>query len=424
MVTTALQKTEVVDTPAKVGIHKLGLGAIFLAHMAVDMQTSSLAVLLPALLVAFNLNYGLATGIISANNIVIAIAQPLFGTLGDYRKARWLVPLGCAVCGIAMVSVLFMPSYALIIVAVILSGLGSAAFHPEALSATRAVSGEQQTTGSSIFFFAGNLGFSLGPLAAALLLERAGTVGTLWMFAPIALGVAALWVQWPRYAAWQSAKAGGIAVRLEKREGASPTPPSGAAGGVARAGEPPVSRRKTLGVVGFLLLFISVRLLVSGGLTTFVPLYFTEYRGLSEADVAPLLSVLAISGTVGTLFSGPLADRIGRRTVIVATMALSLVGLYVFAHTTGLMQVVALALSGVMLSAPWTLSVIMMQEALPRNVGLASGLSLGTAYGAMGLGVALLGNVADHFGLPFTMQLITWLPAVVLVMGLFAPERK
>lgn len=401
MTTTVIQETEAIPE-VKAGLQPWGLGPIFLAHMAVDMQTSSLAVLLPPLLAAFSLNYGLAAGIISANNLVIAIGQPLFGILGDYRKARWLVPLGCAVCGLAMGSVLFMPSYALVIAAVILSGLGSAAFHPEALSATRAVSGEQKATGSSIFFFAGNLGFSLGPLVAALLLERLGTTGALWMFLPIALGMAALWSQWRRYAPWQSAKAGGV----------------------ARATEPPISRRRTLGVVAFLLLFISVRLLVSGGLTTFVPLYFTEYGGLSKTEVAQLLSVLAISGTVGTLFSGPLADRIGRRVVIVGTMALSLVGLYVFAHTAGLVQLVALALSGMLLSAPWTLSVIMMQEALPRNVGLASGLSLGTAYGAMGIGVALLGNVADLFGLPFTMQLITWLPAVVLVMGLFVPERR
>jgi FSR family fosmidomycin resistance protein-like MFS transporter len=404
MATSALQDAETVSAPAEVrpGIHKLGLGAIFFAHMAVDMQTSSLAVLLPPLLAAFNLNYSLAAGIISANNLVIAIGQPLFGILGDYRKARWLVPLGCAVCGVGMASVLFLPGYGFVLAAVILSGLGSAAFHPEALSATRAVSGEQQATGSSIFFFAGNLGFSLGPLAAALLLERAGTFGTLWMIVPVALGVAALWSQWRRYAPWQPAKAGGV----------------------ARATEPPISRRRTFGVVAFLLLFISIRLLVSGGLTTFVPLYFTRFGGMSRTEVAPLLSVLAISGTVGTLFSGPLADRLGRRVVIVTTMALSLAGLYVFANTAGLVQLIALALSGMMLSAPWTLSVIMMQEALPRNVGLASGLSLGTAYGAMGLGVALLGNVADHFGLPFTMNLITWLPAVVLVMGLFAPERK
>jgi len=404
MATSALHDAETVSAPAEVrpGIHKLGLGAIFLAHMAVDMQTSSLAVLLPPLLVAFNLNYSLAAGIISANNLVIAIGQPLFGILGDYRKARWLMPLGCAVCGLAMASVLFMPGYGFVLAAVILSGLGSAAFHPEALSATRAVSGEQKATGSSLFFFAGNLGFSLGPLAAALLLERAGTFGTLWMIVPIALGVAALWSQWRRYAPWQPAKAGGV----------------------ARATEPPISRRRTFGVVAFLLLFISIRLLVSGGLTTFVPLYFTQFGGMSKTEVAPLLSVLAISGTVGTLFSGPLADRLGRRVVIVMAMALSLAGLHMFVNTAGLVQLVALALSGMMLSAPWTLSVIMMQEALPRNVGLASGLSLGTAYGAMGLGVALLGNVADHFGLPFTMNLITWLPAVVLVMGLFVPERK
>lgn len=403
----AVAVAEAAAVPEPRGIHRLSLGAIVLAHIAVDMQTSSLAVLLPRLLTSFSLTYSSAAAIISANNIVIAIAQPLFGVVGDYRPARWLVPVGCAVCGLAMASVMFLPSYALVIVAVILSGLGSAAFHPEALSSVRVVSGEQKATGSAWFFFAGNLGFAFGPLAAAALLERLGTAGAAWMLAPVGLGLAALWTQRRWYT--QSDP-------LQKL-------------GVARlAGVSTAHRRQALGVVLFLLLFISVRLSISAGLQTFIPLYFGEPEGapklLSQPEIAGLLTIISTTGTLGTLLSGPLADRIGRRRVIVLSMALALAGLLVFLNSTGPVQWIALGLAGAMLSAPWTLSVIMMQEALPNNVGLASGLSLGTAYGAMGLGVAVLGKFADSFGLPMTMQLVVWLPAAVLLMGLFAPERR
>jgi FSR family fosmidomycin resistance protein-like MFS transporter len=368
------------------------------------MQTSSLAVWLPPLLATFHLTYASAAGIISANNIVIAIAQPLFGILGDYRRARWLVPMGCALCGLAMASVLVMPSYGWVLFAVILSGLGSAAFHPEALSSTRAISGDKIATGSSLFFFGGNIGFALGPLAAAFLLERAGSWGAVWMLLPIGLGLMALWSQ---YRLYQTATVAEIV-------GGTPFADRAA----ARA------RRKTLGAVLFLIAFIAIRLAVSGGLTTFIPLYFSEHSSLTQPEIAGLLTVSSIAGTVGTLFSGPMADRVGRRVVIGVSMGLSLVTLYLFLHTTGPLQIVALAVSSAALSIPWTLSVIMMQEALPNNVGLASGLSLGTAYGAMGLAVAGLGAFADRFGLPRAMQLVTWLPVVVLGMGLFVPERK
>lgn len=392
--------TPVVTETAKTGLHKLSMAAIMLGHTAVDMQTSALAVLLPPLLVAFNLNYAGAAAIITANNIVIAIAQPLIGILGDYRRARWLVPLGCALCGGAMAAVMFMPNYWLVVLAVMLSGLGSAAFHPEALSSTRAISGEQKATGSSLFFFAGNVGFALGPLAAAWLIDTYNPQAAVWLIVPVLLGLAALMTQYRHF------QRGTLAVR-----------PSGSTRALLKD-------KKTLGVVGFILLFITVRLTITAGLTTFIPLYFVEFSTLTKSEIAQLLTVLSIAGTIGTLFSGPAAERIGRRAVIVGTMAITLVGLYVFMHTEGWIRLLALAVSGAVMSAPWTLSVIVMQDALPHHVGLASGLSLGTAYGAMGLGVALLGNLADVAGLQTTMTLITLLPAAVLVMGFFIPERN
>ena len=103
----------------------MGLGALLFAHMTVDMQTSSLTVFLPLLLASFNLNYASAAAILSVNNLIIAIAQPLFGLFGDRCQVRWLVTAGCALCGAAMASILFLPNYWLVLAAVILSGLGS-----------------------------------------------------------------------------------------------------------------------------------------------------------------------------------------------------------------------------------------------------------------------------------------------------------
>ncbi|MBL8056418.1 MAG: MFS transporter [Anaerolineales bacterium] len=383
-------------------LDRASLGAVMLGHMAVDMQTSSLAVLLPPLLAAFRLSYASAAGIISANNLIIAVAQPLFGLAGDFRRARWLVPAGLILAGLAMAAVLYLPAYGLVLAAVILSGLGSAAFHPEALSIVRGVSGDRTATGSSFFFFAGNLGFAFGPLAAALLLERWGRGGAAWMLLPVLVGIVALW----------------------SRRGPLRTAGEPAARPAGRPGQLQRPSRRTVLAVGYLLLFIAVRLTVTGGLQTFIPLYFSQPGGLDKAAVARLLTTLSIAGTLGTLFSGPLAERLGRRRVIAVSMALALGALAVFIRSAGLVQVAALAVAGATLSVPWTLSVIMVQDALPEHVGLASGLTLGTAYGAMGLGVAGLGQLADWVGLGPTLSLITLLPAAVLLMGLFVPERR
>lgn len=373
--------------------------AITLSHASVDMQTGSLAVLLPVLLSSLHLNYAAAAAIITANNLVIAVAQPLFGVLGDHKSFKWMVWVGCLLTGVAMVSVLWQPFYALVIVAVMASGIGSAMFHPEGLSRVRAISGNRVASSTSLFFSGGNLGFALGPILATSLLERLGKAGSLLMLVPTLLAVLLLWSQWRNIASGE---------------------------GRARAASP-ASRRPWLaaaGLVAFLMLLITLRSTVTTGLQTFIPLYFHHTGSLGREAAAFLVTLLAISGAVGTLTGGILADRYGRKLIMASTALIGLAALHLFLHSTGLVQMAAVSLAGAALSAAWPIIVVMIQEAMPGNVGLASGLSLGTAYGASGLGVALLGNLADAFGLGSVMQLLTLLPLGIFAMTLFVPERE
>ncbi len=363
------------------------------------MHTGSLVVLLPLLLASFDLSYASAAAIITANNLVIAVAQPLFGIFGDKRSLTWLVWAGCALAGAAMVSVLFIPSYALVLPVVMLSGIGSAAFHPEALSRIRAVSGRLVATGASVFFAGGNVGFALGPTLATVFTQRFGRPGALIMIVPTLLALAGLATQWRVIRRARDATAGRTVV-TENR-----------------------GRAEVAGLVGFLMLLIILRSTTIGGLQTFLPLYFAETGTLSPEGAAFLVTLLLISGVAGTLSGGMIAERIGRKAMMAGSMITALIGLYAFLHTDGLLRMVALVVSGSSISAAWPVIVVMIQEALPRRVGLASGLSLGTAYGATGLGIAALGALADAAGLQVTMNVITLLPLGVLALTLLLPER-
>jgi FSR family fosmidomycin resistance protein-like MFS transporter len=183
------------------------------------------------------------------------------------------------------------------------------------------------------------------------------------------------------------------------------------------------SRQARLALIGLLLVLIVLRSTVLTGLQAFIPLYFTAAEGMGKADAAQMLTILALCGAVGTLFSGPLAERIGRRNVMVAAMVVVLAALAIFLRTEGLVRLLALAVAGMAITAPWTLTVVMVQDAMPNNLGLAGGLTLGTAYGASGLGVAALGLYADSAGLAATLQLLTLLPALVLLLSLFVPNH-
>jgi MFS transporter, FSR family, fosmidomycin resistance protein len=390
-----------IATPAaSAGIKRFPLLAVVLGHLSVDMQTGSLAVLLPLLLTTFSLDYTGAAAIMSFNNIIIALAQPLFGILGDQRQMRWLVYVGCLLTGLGMVAVMFLPSYWLIVAAVIMSGLGSAMFHPEALSVVRAISGQKAASASSYFFFGGNLGFAIGPLLVAWLTQGWGTHAAIWMILPtlVALG-------------FLTANTGVIRQPAVSRS-------------VARFQPGAERRSQKLSLVLLLLGLITVQTIILSGLKTFIPLYYTQFGQLSADWIALMLTTIALTGAAGTLVGGIAAERIGRKRVIILASLIVLGTLFAAFGTEGWLQLLLLALTGFFLSMPWPLCVVMVQEAMPNNVGLASGLTLGLAYGASGLGIAALGRVGDLFGLPTTMNIVMWLPLAALAISFLVPERR
>ncbi|MBX3014124.1 MAG: MFS transporter [Caldilineaceae bacterium] len=403
MSTTTLSDSAQVDTvaaPATPAIQRSGLLAIVLGHLTVDLQTGSLAVLLPLLLKTFSLDYTGAAAIMSFNNIIIALAQPLFGILGDQKQMRWLVYVGCLLTGLGMVAVMFLPSYWLIVAAVIVSGLGSAMFHPEALSVVRAVSGTKAASSSSFFFFGGNLGFAIGPLLAAWLTHSWGAHAAIWMIIPTLIALGFLW-----------ANAGAIGqptMRLAVAHKRSDAP----------------ARGKTIWLILLMLGLITVQTIVLSGLKTFIPLYYEQFGQLSADWIALMLTTIALTGAAGTLFGGIAAERIGRKQVILWATVIVIGALLAAMQSAGWTQLLLLGITGFFISMPWPLLVVMVQEAMPNNVGLASGLTLGLAYGASGLGIAALGRVGDLFGLQMTMDIVVWMPIAALVLSCLLPGRK
>jgi MFS transporter, FSR family, fosmidomycin resistance protein len=61
---------------------------------------------------------------------------------------------------------------------------------------------------------------------------------------------------------------------------------------------------------------------------------------------------------------------------------------------------------------------------MPRNPGMASGLIVGFATGAGGLGVTALGWVADHWGLMASLWISALIPLAAFALSLFLPEPR
>jgi len=362
-------------------------------HASVDFSAGALPALLPFLKVEFGLSYTLVAVVILASTLSSSIVQPAFGLWSDVRGAVWLLPAGVAIGGIGMALASDAPEYWLVVLLVVVSGLGTAAYHPEGSKFAAYTSGRKRASGMSLFSVGGNIGYGLGALVVTPIIVWLGLRGGLLLTVP-ALAVAALLLASTRYLL-------------------SFVPESGAAG-MSRAGENDV---RSLAV---LLTVITFRSLAWFGLITFVPLYEVSL-GHSESYGNYVFAGMLLVGALGTLAAGPLADRLGLRTVLRGSFVISTPLILVFLLVGGIPGAIALAGVGAAIVGTFGVTMVMAQQYLPRNIGLASGLSIGFAIGLGGVAAVGLGAIADSIDLRTSLFVSAAAPLVALAFTALLP---
>ncbi len=366
-------------------------------HFVTDINTGALPAFLPFIKESLRLSYTATASIILVFNVTSSVIQPVFGYFSDRWSARWLLPLGCFIAPLGLGLLGFGSSYAWILLFVSLSGLGQASYHPEGFKIAHMLSGKKKASGISLFMFGGNLGFAMGPILATLFFSHFGLKGSLWFILP-GMAMTAAFLATP---SWKQKE--DLAIRraeyLEK-----PSP----------------SRRRLLPMT-LLLLVVVCRSAARLGLLTFIPFYFIKILDTDPMIAGKYLSVFLLAGTAGTLAGGPIADRYGYKRFVLASLCLSSIFLYLFFFTTGSWSLVFFAVAGLILISSHAVTMAMGQSFMPQSVGMASGLILGLAMGIGGIATTFLGWVADHWGVPFTLQVIFILPLLAFLAFLFIP---
>jgi FSR family fosmidomycin resistance protein-like MFS transporter len=304
--------------------------------------------------------------------------------------------IGIAWTGILMGCVGLVPNYLALLLVIFLTGVGTAAFHPIASMAVALAAGHQRGLGMSLFSAGGNVGFAVGPVMAAWLMGRFGLSGTVAVMAPGLLMAAAVY-------AWRDT----FAARPLAR------------GADAFAPDIPIpwGRLTTLCAV------ITLRSWGYSGLITFIPLLLSE-QGVPLQVAGWSLFVFLFFGALGGLLGGHLSDRVGRHLVIATSLLTFPVVMTMALSVSGPLQWLFLAVAGAALLASFSVTVVFAQELLPRRLGLASGLTLGLAFGAGGVGVALSGFLADALGLRSSVWILLALPGIAGLLALtLSPAR-
>jgi len=379
-------------------MNKKALSLLSLGHMVTDISQGALPVLLPFIKEALQISYTQSGLILLFANFTSSIIQPAFGHLSDRYSQGWFLPGGIFLSCIALSLTGFARSYEMLLLLVALSGMGVAIFHPEGYRTAHFFTGQKKATGMAIFSVGGNLGFSLGPIMVTYLVTYYGLKGTGFFSIPGIVTVflflfSLKWLTSP--------------VRISSM-------------GQRETAGPSAASRNWIGLL-LLILAVTMRSWIQAGLMTFIPFYYINYLKGEAIYAGKLVFIFLVSGAVGVLFGGPLADRWGHKDFFLITMGISFPLVLGFLKLSGWPVIVILGLCGLVLFSTFSVSIVMAQEMLPQNLGVASGLMVGFAIGTGGIGVTILGYLADLWGIPFALKTIALMPVIGFLIALFIP---
>ena len=379
------------------GVDRRAMAGLSAGHLFTDVNQGAVAALLPFLTAEHGISLAAAGALVFAATVSSSIVQPLFGIFSDRRPIPALMPLGVLLAGCGMALVGVAPTYPLIMLCVVASGIGVAAFHPEAARFANYVSGSGRARGMSFFSVGGNAGFALGPALTTPLVLVFGLPGSLFLAIPAVAMAAVLFHELPRM----------LGFRPETTEGET-----------REESMAPEHWGPFVRMVGV----VVVRSFVYFGLVAFVASYYERVLGVSPALGNAALTLMLFGGAAGTLTMGPLADRFGRRTVVCASMLVLPPLIFCFTLAGPFVGMALLVLVGAATVGTFGITVVMGQEYLPGRIGLAAGITMGLSIGLGGIGAPLLGLVADTRGLSFTVLIIALLPFLGLLLALTLPK--
>ena len=372
------------------------------AHMINDILQALLPAIYPLLKDSYHLSFT-QIGLISLTyQVTGSLLQPVVGFYTDRRPKPYSLPIGMTVTLIGLIVLSQANSFGLLCVSAGTVGIGSSIFHPEASRVARMASGGQHGFAQSLFQVGGNFGTSLGPLLAAAIIIPRGQGHILWFTGLALVGIIVL------------TRIGGWYQRNLARLVAKPR-----AAGAAEL--PRLSARQVIFALGILVVLIFSKYFYLISLTNYYTFYLMDKFAVSVQAAQVYLFVFLFAVAAGTIIGGPVGDRIGRKRVI----WISILGVAPFSlalpHFGLLGTVILTVFIGLILASAFSAILVYAQELVTGNVGLIAGLFFGLAFGAAGIGSALLGRLADHTSIGYVFTVSAFFPLLGLLTA-FLPE--
>ena len=379
------------------------LGAISFSHFLNDTIQSLIVAIYPLLKGRFQLSFAQIGLITLSYQLTASLLQPIVGLYTDHHPKPYSLAfgMGCTLIGLLVLG--RAPNYGILLLAAALVGTGSSIFHPESSRVARIASGGRHGLAQSIFQVGGNMGTSIGPLMAAWIVIPYGQDSVAWFSLAALLAIAVLW----QVGRWYRRRQALTEHRVIVNKGLHPVLPA---------------RTVFLSMLILLVLIFS-KFFYLASLSSYYIFYLMHHFHLSVQSAQVHLFAFLFAVAIGTLLGGPIGDRIGRKRVIwisilgAAPFALALP--YANLAGTGILSFII----GFILASAFSAILVFAQELIPGKVGAVSGLFFGLAFGMAGIGAAVLGKLADHYGIEFVYHVCSYLPLLGIFTA-FLPDLR
>jgi len=371
------------------------LALVTLGHFLNDSYGSFFTPILPLLIEKLSLSLTAASGLASIPSITAAIFQPLYGMASDRIRGRLFILLGPFLSVICMGLIGVVPNAWLLGLLLLLAGLGSAAFHPQAVAAAGTVSGMRKGLGISVFTFGGSLGFAVGPLAIIGAVRFWGLDRSYYVTLPGLLCVLVMLLS--------------LHVPTGKTDRARTASLVEAFEGAQRP-------------MALLFAITVMREFTRLAVATFLPIVLAmQGRSLLAGGVT--LSLFSLAGALGGMVGGVLSDTWGRKSIIAVSGLLCVPLLYGVFHTDGLLALGCLMLAAGTLSGANSVIIALAQELVPTRAGTASSVVMGLGWGVAGILLIGFGSLAEVIGVPRALDIAITLPLLAFGLSLWLPHH-
>lgn len=378
---------------------------IGICHLLNDSLQAVIPAMFPILEKSLGLTFTQLGLIAFTLNMIASVMQPIVGMYTDKRPLPYALPIGLTSSMIGMLGLALAPNFATILISVVFIGFGSATFHPEGSRVAYLAAGPRRGFAQSIYQVGGNTGQALAPLITALILVPLGQFGAIWF--TLVAGLAVLFLIY--IARWYSQQLSLINNQSKSN---------------LKKEKSVVQKKGIITALIILIFVVFARSWYHSAISNFYAFYAIDQYELSIAKAQIYIFTFLMMGAIGTFFGGPLADKFGKKTMILLSYLIPAPLAILLPFVNNWLAIILLGLIGLFLMSSFSVAVVYAQDLMPGKIGTMSGLIVGLAFGMGAIGSVAFGTFIDWFGLFPSMIFAAILPLLGILSMLLPSDEK